>query len=290
MGDGISADERMSRSLPAKIASLRGRFSSAHIVAVNYFRSLLQYAMEQTIQVTLPGSSKNTLVTEHGYLGDGKFLCPRSHKSFRLDLDKLSVDNVSSLEPDDREGGSIKLEPWRAAIEDALSTYMGRNFPEGAVSVFAPAGSKNSLIVIYVESSFHRNFRSGRWKSRWTLTIPDRIEGTTCQCCGEIRIQTHIFEEGNVQLLSSKSFKFEAVAKSPEYLGQEVCRKITECDASYQEAIGKSLDEMSDKSFKALRRPLPVFRSKIDWDKIASYQVGSELSRSTSVATPTSSS
>lgn len=201
----------MLKFLLAKTLSLKQRFSSMRAALVNHFRCLLKYAMEQTIQVTLPGSSMNTLVTEHGHLGDGKFLCPRSHRSFRLNLLTHDVDDLSSLKPNDCEGGSIKLEPWRAAIEDALTGYMGQNFPEGAVSVFAPADPKNSSIVIYVESSFHRNyryvsfkncpefssqviyttagFRSGRWKSRWILTIPDKIEGATCQGSGEIRIQ-----------------------------------------------------------------------------------------------------
>ncbi|KAL5964542.1 F-actin-capping protein subunit alpha-2 [Taenia solium] len=301
MGDGISAEERAEigaslvllappRQTSEVVKDVKVLAGENPLIEGKILKCLLKHAMEQTIQVTLPESSMNTLVTEHGHLGDGKFLCPRSHRSFRLDLLTHSVHDVSPLKPDDSGGGSIKLEPWRAAIEDALTAYMGQNFPEGAVSVFAPADPKNPSIVIYVESSFHRNYRSGRWKSRWTLAIPDKIEGATCHGSGEIRIQTHIFEEGNVQLLSSKSFTFEVVAKSPEHLGRGVCKKITACDADYQEAIGKSLNEMSSKSIKALRRPLPMAKTKIDWDKIASYQVGNELSRSTSITAPTSSS
>uniref|UniRef100_A0A0R3TEC5 F-actin-capping protein subunit alpha n=1 Tax=Rodentolepis nana TaxID=102285 RepID=A0A0R3TEC5_RODNA len=39
------------------------------------------------------------------------------------------------------------------------------------------------------------------------------------------------------------------------------------------------LDEMSTKSVKALRRQLPMSRDKMDWNKLASYQVGNELTR-----------
>ncbi|VDL19645.1 unnamed protein product [Hymenolepis diminuta] len=241
--------------------------------------ALLTYAKEQTIQVTLPGSSMNTLVTEDGDLGGGKFLCPRLHQSFRLDVFTHVVDDVSPLPPDDGDGGSVKLEPWRLAIEEALTHYMGQNFPHGAVSVFAPCKSKTNCIVIFIESSFQKTRLSGRWRSRWTVNVPGEIKGGTCKVSGEIRIQTHMFEEGNVQLLSSKTFEFDVEAKSPESLGQDLCKKITLCDANYQTAIGKSLDDMSTKSVKALRRQLPMSRDKMDWNKLASYQVGNELTR-----------
>ncbi|KAM7538294.1 hypothetical protein Aperf_G00000076882 [Anoplocephala perfoliata] len=248
--------------------------------------ALLAYAKEQTVQVTLPGNSLNTLVTEDGDLGGGKFLCPRSHKSFRLDVFSHEVDNVSSYPPDDHEGGSVKLEPWRAAVEGSLTQYMGQNFPHGAVSVFAPGKSKNPSIVVYIESSFQKSRLSGRWRSKWTINVPGKIEGATCKVSGEIRIQTHMFEEGNVQLLSSKKFEFEVEAKSPDFLAQDLRKKISLCDAKYQTAIGESLDDMSTKSVKALRRQLPISRDKVDWNKLASYQVGSELSRlSTSFGT-----
>lgn len=39
-------------------------------------------------------------------------------------------------------------------------------------------------------------------------------------------------------------------------------------EGKYQESLGDTYQEMGEKTFKGLRRALPMTRSKLDWDKV----------------------
>ena len=47
-----------------------------------------------------------------------------------------------------------------------------------------------------------RTSRNGRWRSKWSLAL---VKGQAeCELTGLIKAQVHYFEDGNVQLVSSK--------------------------------------------------------------------------------------
>ena len=65
----------------------------------------------------------------------------------------------------------------------------------------------------------------------------------------------------------------------PAALAKEVLKKISTAEKDYQTRLNEAYAELSDKTFKELRRALPVHKQKLDWNRITSYKLNSELKR-----------
>lgn len=84
------------------------------------------------------------------------------------------------------------------------------------------------------------------------------------------KVHVHYFEEGNVQLHTSKSDTLAiSASKSAEQYAKSIVKSIEAFEESYQQELFKQCSELSEGAFRALRRQLPMTRQKIDWDKVS---------------------
>ena len=78
-----------------------------------------------------------------------------------------------------------------------LGNYSGANTSEKIETI---------LVTIFTDLI---EFRNGRWRSVWTI----REEGGQAEITGILKVQVHYYEDGNVQLVSSKEIK-DTISKS----------------------------------------------------------------------------
>lgn len=93
---------------------------------------------------------------------------------------------------------------------------------------------------------------------------------------GDIKVDIHYYEDGNVRLLSEKSVSTtisSSSSSSSSEASNSIVKAIGAAEKKFQEELNSSFTNLSEGAFKSLRRQLPVTRQKIEWEKISSYRV-----------------
>lgn len=208
---------------------------------------------------------EQVLVTKHAAQGDGSYFDPASKQTFNFDhLRKEASDIAAGADSDGPEA-------FRLAFEAEAKKYAKDHYPAGITAVY---GKGAEVIVCIEDHKFQpHNFWNGRWRSEWKFnTASGEAEGL-------LKVQVHYYEDGNVQLQCDKTVNVKLAVGDEAATAKKFFSSVCSAENEYQTAISENYGEMSDTTFKALRRALPVTRTKVDWTKITNYKIGKELSQ-----------
>ncbi|KAK9456679.1 F-actin-capping protein subunit alpha [Dipodascopsis uninucleata] len=218
------------------------------------------YNTAQFTTVRVPSSSKAVIISKYNCIGPGKFFDSEIGKSFSVDYMSLQVSDV-----EDHESLSDNF----SSIAKDMSAYVSEHYPDPSAYGVYPQSSTDDVALVIVGNKYSpSNFWNGRWRSSYKVNLSSGlIEGT-------IEIDVHYYEDGNVRLTTLKDIKTDFTISN---IGS-IVKSIASAERSYQEQVNREFGGLSDGAFKALRRQLPVTRSKIEWGKsIGTYRLGQDI-------------
>ncbi|KAJ9065856.1 F-actin-capping protein subunit alpha [Entomophthora muscae] len=245
------------------IADISNLVDNDELLEPKIMESLRVYNSQNFIEIELPDIEHKVLITSFNQLETDVFYDPRSKNKFKYNCISQKIEEMEAFEADEEN------EPLRLSIQAALDAHTAKHYPEGVCSVFA---TETGFAMIVIGSKLNKkNFWNGRLKSCWVYN------SSSGELVGNIHSRVHYYEDGNVQLNSSREYKETLEGRDSADIASVVVSKIGRIEQEYQSALNEGYSHLNNTAFKGLRRTLPVTRSKIDWNQIMSYKLGSEI-------------
>uniref|UniRef100_A0A0K0EB89 F-actin-capping protein subunit alpha n=1 Tax=Strongyloides stercoralis TaxID=6248 RepID=A0A0K0EB89_STRER len=252
--------------------SIRGIINDDDLLKNECSPAVAKYNLDNFHQVRqdLPNPC---LITKYNQLGNDRFLEPQANVTFKFDHIRREVSDIT---PAEKLFYSEDLNKWRKVIQIELNKYVERSYKNSGVGVvFVYDGQ----LVVCIESHQFRpkSFWNGRMKSCWFIP-PFDGKNSTMEISGTVKLDTHYFEDGNVQLKMDHTYKPKCVASNIGNMAIEVVKAIGKSEDSYQATINETYMAQIEEVFKQLRRSLPITKTKFDWNKIHNYKIAQDMS------------
>jgi len=247
------------------VTDIRALLPNESMINESAPRTFREYNTEQMVQVESPGHNHKVLITKYGEVADGEYLDPKGGLVLLFDHIKQEVTGKRGIS-DELE---TSLEGLRSAFEKHAFEYVGQHYPHGTTTVY---GKDGQIIICISSARFNsHNFWNGRWRSVWTF------QGG--ELTGHFKICVHYYEDGNVQLNTDSTQKVNVgETGNPDAIAAAALKVIAKTEHAFHQSLDVSYNTMGETTFKALRRALPITRTKIDWNKIKNYKIGGEMS------------
>jgi len=214
------------------------------------------------------------LVTAYGQVDGDSYLDPNTGRILKFDHRKQKFTEVT----DKKQVLDDSIAKYRTQTAKLVDTYIEQNFKTGKC-VSAVYGSDNGKLTVCISARNVNlsNFWTGGWRSTYSLMVGST--GDT-ELKGNIKINVHYFEDGNVQLHTTmdKTHKVN-VTSDADATAQEIQKAIGKIESDFQALLEEMYVNMHHKTFKAMRRYYSVTRTPMIWNSSA-HTLTTEMNKS----------
>jgi len=254
------------------ITDVRGLLKDDSILDKFATKTFQQWNVDQMLQCQSPAGEHQVLITKFGEISDNEYIDPRGNCVVKFDHVKQHIVSHRPIK------GELftEVEAHRSALDIVIQAYTENYYLFGGSTVYGAKDASEYILTACISAARYRptNYWNGRWRSSWICTF--KPTGSEVRIEGTIKLNVHYYEDGNVMLLSNTKLKTTCSNGDPETLAQNIIAAIQSVETKFHHELEESYQSMGETTFKALRRVLPVTRSKIDWTKIHQMRIGRE--------------
>ncbi|CAD8062482.1 unnamed protein product [Paramecium sonneborni] len=185
----------------------------------------------------------------------------KNNETIQVDHEKLEIISRSQVElPSEPD-----LNQLRDALEQQLNLYLSQQFNEKICGAYVMYQGDASDFTFYLGITAKTinlpNFFCGSWISTW--------EFTRTQLKGDLKVQAHYYEDGNVQLKNVNTFSegINVDLSAASESAKQIVHTISKLENKHLTGMDNLYNSMPDIFFKAMRRPLPITGTKMNWNE-----------------------
>ncbi|KAK4866127.1 hypothetical protein LT330_008867 [Penicillium expansum] len=245
------------------VADVQALTSEGEDIIPSLLPAFKRYNETQLATVKLPGSSQEVIVSGFNELEDNRYFDPESQTSFEVDHTTQTASGAQSYAWESEHADLIK------SLLKSFGVHAREHYPNSSYGVY-PIENDSAIAIVLVANRYSpNNFWNGRFRAIYQLPV-----SSSSTLTGNIHVDVHYYEDGNVALNTTKPINIAI----PSLSAESIVSRVAAAERDYQEALNRAFVQTSEGVFKGLRRQLPITRQKVEWEKVGGYRLGQDIS------------
>ena len=199
----------------------------------------------------------------------------RDISSYQMDEPFLQALQAEDQKKKAMRNGSVKHELQESLAQELMKHQKDKYGPKGVTCYrdFQWGETANVIhLATHAEMIDGHNSRTGSWTAQWIIQAENTPGVNEAELSGDVHMRVWCYEGCTVHMSGTQTFASTALEGDPDEelpLAKVIVMQIKEWEKEVIEALGAVFEEEMDGTLKAIRRTLPITRTRLKWDLIA---------------------